>query len=182
MADPAGADEFLGICDDRAPCLGRWSMDAIWWVLSVLLIVVGIAGTVLPALPGPAFVLAGVLLAAWIEGFTRVGVVTVAMVSVLAVMAWILDYAAAMLGAKRAGASRQALAGAADVERGPEKSDHDLFARHILYSKVRDEKIVILERTDRQSSPHWSFKFSIISRTESQVARFRQLGITNAMT
>lgn len=88
-------------------------MDAIWWVLSVLLIVVGIAGTVLPALPGPAFVLAGVLLAAWIEGFTRVGVVTVAMVSVLAVMAWILDYAAAMLGAKRAGASRQALAGAA---------------------------------------------------------------------
>lgn len=88
-------------------------MDAIWWVLSVLLIVVGIAGTVLPALPGPAFVLAGVLLAAWIEGFTRVGVVTVAMVSVLAVLAWILDYAAAMLGAKRAGASRQALAGAA---------------------------------------------------------------------
>ena len=88
-------------------------MDAIWWVLSVLLIVIGIAGTVLPALPGPVFVLAGVALAAWIEGFTRVGAVTVGMVTVLAVMAWILDYAAGMLGAKRVGASPKALAGAA---------------------------------------------------------------------
>ena len=38
------------------------NMDVLWWVLSGLLIVAGIAGTVLPALPGPILVLAGVAL------------------------------------------------------------------------------------------------------------------------
>jgi uncharacterized protein YqgC (DUF456 family) len=75
--------------------------------------VAGVAGTVLPALPGAAFVLAGIVLAAWIDGFTRVGVGVVAVVSVLAVLSWLLEYAAGMLGAKKAGASRQALVGAA---------------------------------------------------------------------
>jgi uncharacterized protein len=87
--------------------------DTLLWVLSVALIVAGIAGTVLPALPGAAFVLAGIVLAAWIDGFTRVGVGVVAVVSVLAVLAWLLEYVAGMLGAKKAGASRQALIGAA---------------------------------------------------------------------
>lgn len=85
----------------------------LWWILSTVLVVGGVAGTVLPALPGTALVLAGIVLAAWIDGFTRVGVGVVAVVSVLAAMGWLLDYAAAMLGARRAGASRQALIGAA---------------------------------------------------------------------
>jgi uncharacterized protein YqgC (DUF456 family) len=88
------------------------TMDVVWWSLAVLLIVVGVAGAVLPALPGPILVLAGVALAAWIDGFTRVGMAAVAIVAVLAVMAWILDYAAGMLGAKKVGASPQALWGA----------------------------------------------------------------------
>ena len=87
--------------------------DALWWTLSVLLIIAGLAGTVLPALPGAAFVLAGIVLAAWIDGFTRVGTGVVAIVTVLAVLAWLLDYAAGLLGARKAGASRQALVGAA---------------------------------------------------------------------
>ncbi len=89
------------------------SMDVVWWVIAGLLIVAGIAGTVLPALPGPLFVLGGVVLAAWIDGFNRVGQAAVAIVAVLAVMAWILDYAAGLLGAKKVGASKQALMGAA---------------------------------------------------------------------
>jgi uncharacterized protein YqgC (DUF456 family) len=87
--------------------------DLLWWALSVALILGGVAGTILPALPGPAFVLAGVVLAAWIEDFTRVGGLTVAVVSVLAVIGWVLDYVAGLLGARKAGASPQALAGAA---------------------------------------------------------------------
>jgi uncharacterized protein len=87
--------------------------DTLWWILSVLLIVAGLAGTVLPALPGTLFVLAGIVLGAWIDGFTRVGWGSVAAVSVLAVLAWVLDYAAGLLGARKVGASRQALIGAA---------------------------------------------------------------------
>ena len=83
------------------------------WIAAIALIVLGLAGTVLPALPGTAFVLGGIVLAAWIDDFTRVGVGTLAVVAVLAVAAWVLDYAAGLLGARRAGASRQALVGAA---------------------------------------------------------------------
>ncbi len=87
--------------------------ETLLWVLSVLLIVVGVAGTVLPALPGTLFVLGGIVLGAWIDDFTRVGWVIVTLVSVLAVLAWVLDYVAGLLGAQRAGASRQAIIGAA---------------------------------------------------------------------
>lgn len=86
---------------------------ALWWTLSVTLIVVGLAGTVLPALPGTLFVLGGIVLGAWIDDFTRVGWATVTVVSVLAVLAWVLDYVAGLMGAKKAGASREALIGAA---------------------------------------------------------------------
>jgi uncharacterized protein YqgC (DUF456 family) len=86
---------------------------ALLWTLASALIVLGVAGTVLPALPGTAFVLAGIVLAAWIDDFTRVGPVTVSIVAVLAVVAWVLDYVAGLLGAQKAGASRQALVGAA---------------------------------------------------------------------
>jgi uncharacterized protein YqgC (DUF456 family) len=84
-----------------------------WWLLSAALIVVGLAGTVLPALPGTALVLGGIVLGAWIDDFTRVSTVTVIVIAVLAVLAWVLDYVAGLLGAKKAGASRQALIGAA---------------------------------------------------------------------
>jgi uncharacterized protein len=87
--------------------------DGLWWTLSGLLIVAGVAGTVLPALPGTLFVLAGIVLGAWIDDFTRVTWVAVATVTVLAVVAWVLDYVAGLMGAKRAGASTLALVGAA---------------------------------------------------------------------
>jgi uncharacterized protein YqgC (DUF456 family) len=87
--------------------------DVLLWILSAALIAVGVAGTVLPALPGTAFVLAGILLGAWIDGFARVGWGVLAVVIVLAVLAWVLDYVAGLLGARQAGASRQAIVGAA---------------------------------------------------------------------
>ncbi|KPF41650.1 hypothetical protein D621_21310 [beta proteobacterium AAP51] len=87
--------------------------DFLLWGLSALLIAVGLAGTVLPALPGTAFVLGGIVLGAWIDDFTRVPVWVVVVCTVLAVLAWVLDYVAGLLGARRAGASKQALIGAA---------------------------------------------------------------------
>jgi uncharacterized protein len=87
--------------------------DTLLWILSAGLIVIGVAGTVLPALPGTVLVLAGIVLGAWIDDFTRVGWGVLAAVFVLAVLAWVLDYVAGLMGARRAGASRQALLGAA---------------------------------------------------------------------
>jgi uncharacterized protein YqgC (DUF456 family) len=88
-------------------------VDGLLWLLSVVLIVVGLAGIVLPALPGTLFILAGIVVGAWIDDFTRIGVGAVIAVVVLAVLAWVLDYVSGLLGARRAGASRQAIIGAA---------------------------------------------------------------------
>lgn len=88
-------------------------MVTLLWILVVVLIVAGLAGTVLPALPGTALAFAGILLGAWIDDFQRVGGVIVAFCGLLMLLAWGADYASAMLGAKKAGASRLAVAGAA---------------------------------------------------------------------
>ncbi len=73
----------------------------------------GLLGTVLPVLPGTLLVWGGIVLGAWIDDFSRVGTTTVAVISVLAVLAWALDYVAGLMGAQKAGASKQALVGAA---------------------------------------------------------------------
>jgi uncharacterized protein len=83
------------------------------WFVSAALVLTGLAGTVLPILPGTLLVWAGILFGAWIDDFTRVSVGTVAVISILAVLAWGLDFVAGLMGAKRAGASKQALVGAA---------------------------------------------------------------------
>ncbi|MDO5057166.1 MAG: DUF456 domain-containing protein [Lautropia sp.] len=81
------------------------------WLLSTTLIVVGIIGTVLPALPGVLFVFAGILLGAWIDDFSIVSVGSVVATGIIAVLAWALDYVAGIMGAKKVGASRQAIIG-----------------------------------------------------------------------
>ena len=83
------------------------------WILCAALILAGLAGTVLPVLPGTVLVWGGILLGAWIDDFARVSVTTVVVISVLAILAWGLDYAAGLLGAQKAGASKLALMGAA---------------------------------------------------------------------
>ena len=88
-------------------------MTTTLWIIAVLLIVVGVAGTVLPALPGVPLIFGGVLLAAWIGDFQRISVFTVVVLAILAVLGIVIDYVAAAISAKRAGASRQGILGAA---------------------------------------------------------------------
>ena len=88
-------------------------MDPIWWwLLAIALIVVGVVGTFLPVLPGAALVFGGMLLAAWIDDFQRVGWITLVILGVLTVLVFVVDFVAGLLGAKRVGASRLALVGA----------------------------------------------------------------------
>jgi len=88
--------------------------DNSWmWVLAVLLMFAGLAGTVLPALPGVPLVFAGLLLGAWADGFVRVGPLTLILLGVLTALSFAIDFAAAALGAKRVGATKYAIIGAA---------------------------------------------------------------------
>jgi len=88
-------------------------MNTVLWIVAVLMIVVGIAGTVLPALPGVILVFAGIALAAWIDGFTVISGWTVGVLAVLTVIGFAIDYVAQMMSAQRAGATWQGIAGAA---------------------------------------------------------------------
>ena len=88
-------------------------MDIALWVIAVAMIATGIIGTVLPALPGVLLVLGGMVLAAWIDDFTRIGVWTLGIAAALAVAGVAIDLACQVLFAKRAGASRLGLVGAA---------------------------------------------------------------------
>ena len=90
-------------------------MDDPTWpllVLAGLLVVVGLVGTVLPAIPGVPLIFLGLFLAAWAEGFQYVGMGTITVLGVLALLAYGVDLAAGALGAKKFGASRLAVVGA----------------------------------------------------------------------
>jgi len=83
------------------------------WVLGALLMLVGLAGTLLPLIPGIPLMMGGMLLAAWAGDFVRVGWTTLAVLGGLTVLSLVIEAVAAALGAKRVGASRAAVVGAA---------------------------------------------------------------------
>jgi uncharacterized protein YqgC (DUF456 family) len=87
-------------------------MSIVLWIVGVLLVMAGIAGIVFPALPGHVLIFAGLLLAAWADNFSRVGVWTLAVIGVIAALSYTVDFVAAALGAKRVGASPRAVVGA----------------------------------------------------------------------
>jgi len=89
------------------------SVEVLWWVLALLLVGIGIAGSVLPALPGVPLVFAGLLLAAWAGGFEEVGAFPLAVLGVLTLLSFVIDLAATAMGAKRVGATKLAVVGAA---------------------------------------------------------------------
>lgn len=82
------------------------------WLCAILLIALGLAGLVLPALPGSLLLFAGLWMAAWAEGFVYVGTGTLIALGVLAVLAYLADFVAGALGAQRSGASSRSVAGA----------------------------------------------------------------------
>ena len=81
-------------------------------MLAVVLVIVGLVGTVLPALPGAMLIVAGLVVAAWADGFSRVGVWTLVVIGAIGAASYLVDFAAAALGAKKFGASPRAMVGA----------------------------------------------------------------------
>jgi uncharacterized protein YqgC (DUF456 family) len=86
---------------------------AAWWTIAALLMLIGAIGSFLPAVPGVILVFGGMLLGAWIDGFRRIGWATLTILGLLTILALLGDMLGAIIGAKRVGASRVALLGAA---------------------------------------------------------------------
>jgi uncharacterized protein YqgC (DUF456 family) len=84
----------------------------IYYLIAAVLVIVGLIGTVLPVIPGAALIFGGLFLAAWADDFARVGWFPLALIGALALLSWVADFLATLLGAKRVGASALALLGA----------------------------------------------------------------------
>jgi len=84
----------------------------LWWILACLLVIAGLVGTIVPALPGIPMMLGGFILAAWSTGFEPVGWGTLGVLGALTLLSVIIDLLAAAFGAKRLGASPRAFFGA----------------------------------------------------------------------
>ncbi|HET8538434.1 MAG TPA: DUF456 family protein [Anaeromyxobacter sp.] len=87
-------------------------MEILLYVLGAAALAVGIAGVVLPAIPGSVLLVLGAVLVGWAEGFTRVSGWTVGACAAIGAAIWVVDFAAGILGAKAFGASKWAILGA----------------------------------------------------------------------
>ncbi len=66
---------------------------AIFWV-------VGLAGLIIPVIPGVPLVAAGAVIAGWITGFEKLGLVPLLIIAGLAVLAQVLDLIGSWLGVR----------------------------------------------------------------------------------
>jgi uncharacterized protein YqgC (DUF456 family) len=86
--------------------------QSLYYFLAVVMVVLGLLGTVLPAIPGLPLIFGGMLLAAWAGDFQQIGIATIAVLGVLTLLSLAIDFWATAAGAKRVGASGKAVAGA----------------------------------------------------------------------
>ena len=82
------------------------------WVVAGALVLTGLAGLILPAIPGAPLIFAGLVIGAWADNFVYVGAWTIIALAVLTLLIIGVDFWATMFGAKKFGASRRAVIGA----------------------------------------------------------------------
>ena len=87
-------------------------MTAILVTLALIILIVGLLGTILPAIPGLPLMFAGAWLLAYTGDYQIIGTPALIALGILALIGSAMDYVAGLLGAKFTGASKQALWGA----------------------------------------------------------------------
>ena len=87
-------------------------MDAFFYVIGIMLIVAGLAGAIVPALPGIPLIFCGAWLIAGADGYRHIGLWWLLGIGFVGAVGLTIDLVAGALGAKRAGASRRAIWGA----------------------------------------------------------------------
>lgn len=82
-------------------------MIDIYLLLTLFLLILGIAGSIIPGLPGPVFSIVGVLFYWWSTGYETPGTLLLILTLGTATLALVIDYVASYIGAERAGSSRK---------------------------------------------------------------------------
>lgn len=89
--------------------------DLAWlgWAGGVVMVLAGLAGCLLPAIPGLPLIFLGALAIAWAGDFQQLGAITLGILAAMALLGMLIDFVAGVFGAKVSGASSRALLGAA---------------------------------------------------------------------
>lgn len=87
-------------------------MDIVVLVIALLFILVGIAGTFLPVLPGAAMIFAAIAAYGWYEGFQAINTSYLMIVGGLTLLSMLVDYLSTYLGARYFDSSRLGMWGA----------------------------------------------------------------------
>src|SRR5438270_3375767 len=99
------------ICVD--PWLTLPSVVLFWWLFTVVLFAVGLIGTVLPVFPGTIIILAGALVHRLMIGPEKsVGWRTIAILVLLTLATYVLDFLSGYFGARFFGATKWGMVGA----------------------------------------------------------------------
>ena len=85
----------------------------ILWVIGAILTFTGLAGLLLPLVPGAPLLFLGLLLGAWAENFRYIGLWTLLLLAGMAALTYVVEFVASILGVKKYGGSRRAMVGAA---------------------------------------------------------------------
>jgi uncharacterized protein YqgC (DUF456 family) len=81
-------------------------------LLGLLIVTAGLVALVVPVIPGVAIVYLGILTVAWADDFTRIGPLVLLVLAGLMLVALVADNVAALVGARRGGASAWGVLGA----------------------------------------------------------------------
>lgn len=81
------------------------------WTLTISLLVVGVIGSVVPLLPGPFLIFLAGILHTWLRPESAMSWQGIVILSLLLVVAYVLDMVSGALGARWFGASRWGIAG-----------------------------------------------------------------------
>lgn len=65
--------------------------SVVYWSVAILLVLAGLIGLVLPAIPSAPLIFAGLLLAAWAENFTYVDLWTLVALALLSLLTYGVD-------------------------------------------------------------------------------------------
>ena len=89
-------------------------MELFWWSVTLVLMAIGLIGTVLPIFPGPAVIFAAAILHRSILGTEKsIGWPSILVLLFLALASYAIDFAGGWFGARRFGATRWGMLGAA---------------------------------------------------------------------
>jgi uncharacterized protein YqgC (DUF456 family) len=88
-------------------------MDVLWWLIAIVLMAIGLIGTLLPVVPGAIIILAAAVLHQIMLGSEKsVGWWNIAALVLLTLLSYVLEFAGGYFGAKRFGATKWGAFGA----------------------------------------------------------------------